>query len=101
MSDAPAPSGSSAPEAYVLDDDVTVVVLTTGEGTVRYVLRDTAAHRAEMAALFGPDSEEATQPDECVQLTDDLHVRLGIGLVSLWDYTGHRRGPVEDRRGKG
>ncbi|WP_409333098.1 hypothetical protein [Trujillonella humicola] len=87
-------------DAYVLDDRVTVVVLTTGEGD-RYVLRDTAAHRAEMAAAFGPDSEEATALDESVELTEDLRVRLGIGLVSLWDYTGHRPGPVDDRRGKG
>ena len=86
--------------AYLLNADVTVVVLPTADG-VRYVLRDTAAYRAEMAAAFGPDSEEATEPDESVQLTDDLQVRLGIGLVSLWDYTGHRPGPVDDRRGKG
>jgi hypothetical protein len=87
-------------DAYLLNEDVTVVVLPTADG-VRYVLRDTAAHRAEMAAAFGPESEEATEPDESVQLTEDLQVRLGIGLVSLWDYTGHREGPVEDRRGKG
>jgi hypothetical protein len=86
---------------YVLDEEVTVVVLPGADGGVRYVLRDTGAHRAEMAAAFGPDSEEATQPDESVQLTPDLQVRLGIGLVSLWDYTGHRPGPVDDRRGKG
>ncbi len=87
-------------DPYVLDEDVTVVVVTTAGGD-RYVLRDTAAHRAEMAARYGPDSEEATQLDESVQLTEDLRVRLGIGLVSLWDYTGHREGPVDDRRGKG
>jgi hypothetical protein len=87
------------PQAYLLNDDVTVLVSTTEAG-VRYELHDTAAHRARMAARFGPDSEEATEPDESVQLTDDLHVRLGIGLVSLWDYTGHRPGPVEDRRGE-
>ena len=87
-------------DAYVLNEQVTVVVLPGDDG-VRYVLRDTAAHRAEMAAAFGPDSEEATQLDESVELTEDLRVRLGIGLVSLWDYTGHRPGPVDDRRGKG
>jgi hypothetical protein len=87
-------------DAYLLNEDVTVVVLPTADG-VRYVLRDTAVHRAEMAAVFGPDSEEATEPDESVELTPDLQVRLGIGLVSLWDYTGHRPGPVDDRRGKG
>lgn len=86
--------------AYLLNEEVTVVVLPTADG-VRYVLRDTAAHRAEMAARYGPDSEEATEPDESVQLTPDLQVRLGIGLVSLWDYTGHPAGPVDDRRGKG
>jgi len=91
---------SDAPQAYLLNEQVTVVVETADDGGVRYVLRDTAAHRAEMAAAFGPDSEEATEPDESVQLTEDLHVRLGIGLVSLWDYTGHRPGPVDDRRGK-
>ncbi|MGY1741080.1 MULTISPECIES: hypothetical protein [unclassified Blastococcus] len=87
-------------DAYVLNDRVTVVVVTT-DGGDRYVLRDTDAHRAEMAAAFGPDSEEATALDESVELTDDLRVRLGIGLVTLWDYTGHRPGPVDDRRGKG
>ncbi|MGY1773106.1 hypothetical protein [Blastococcus sp. SYSU D00813] len=90
----------SEPQAYLLNDRVTVVVEATDDGP-RYVLRDTAAHRAEMAAAFGPDSEEATEPDESVELTEDLQVRLGIGLVSLWDYTGNRPGPVEDRRGKG
>jgi hypothetical protein len=87
-------------DAYILDEEVTVVVVTTADGD-RYVLRDTPAHRAEMAAAFGADSEEATQLDESVQLTEDLRVRLGIGLVSLWDYTGHREGPVDDRRGAG
>ncbi len=87
-------------DAYLLTEEVTVVVLPTTDG-VRYVLRDTAAHRAEMAAAFGPDSDEATEPDESVQLTEDLQVRLGIGLVTLWDYTGHREGPVDDRRRKG
>jgi hypothetical protein len=100
MSEAPLPDDDEV-EAYVLSEAVTVVVQDAGQGGVRYVLRDTAAHRAEMAARFGPDSEEATQPDESVELTEDLHVRLGIGLVSLWDYTGHRPGPVDDRRGKG
>ena len=92
--------GFDPEHVYVLNPEVTVVVLPAGGG-VRYVLRDTDAHRAEMAAAFGPDSELATQPDESVQLTDDLHVRLGIGPVSLWDYTGHPAGPVDDRRGKG
>ena len=101
MSEAPRPDDDDEVEAYVLDEEVTVVVRATGSGGVRYVLRDTPAHRAEMAARFGPDSEEATQPEESASLTEDLHVRLGIGLVSLWDYTGHRAGPVEDRRGKG
>ena len=86
-------------DAYVLNERVTVVVVTTDDGD-RYVLRDTAVHRAEMAAAFGPDSEEATQLDESVELTGGLRVRLGIGLVTLWDYTGHRPGPVDDRRGK-
>lgn len=90
----------SEPQAYLLNDRVTVLVEATDAGA-RYVLRDTAAHRAEMAAAYGPDSEEATEPDESVELTPDLQVRLGIGLVSLWDYTGHRPGPVEDRRGEG
>lgn len=90
----------SEPRAYLLNDRVTVVVEVTDDGD-RYVLRDTAAHRAEMAEAFGPDSEEATEPDESVELTDDLQVRLGIGPVSLWDYTGHRPGPVQDRRGEG
>lgn len=98
MSEAALPDGEF--DAYVLNERVTVVVLTGGDGD-RYVLRDTPAHRAEMAAAFGPDSEEATALDESVELTDDLQVRLGIGLVSLWDYTGHRAGPVDDRRGKG
>jgi hypothetical protein len=93
--------GFDPEHVYVLNPEVTVVVLPADGGGVRYVLRDTDAHRAEMAAAFGPDSEEATQPDESVQLTDDLDVRLGIGPVSLWDYVGHRPGPVEDRRGKG
>jgi hypothetical protein len=100
MSEAPLPDDDEV-EAYVLSEEVTVVVQGAGQGGVRYVLRDTAAHRVEMAARFGPDSEEATQPDESVELTEDLSVRLGIGLVSLWDYTGHRPGPVDDRRGKG
>ena len=94
-----APAGDGEVDAYVLNERVTVVVVTTDAGD-RYVLRDTAAHRAEMAAAFGPDSEEATQLDESVELTDDLSVRLGIGLVTLWDYTGHREGPVDDRRGR-
>ena len=101
MSDAPlSATDPGEHDAYVLSEEVTVVVVTTDDGD-RYVLRDTAGHRAEMAAQFGPDSEEATQPDESVQLTEDLRVRLGIGLVSLWDYTGHREGPVDDRRGRG
>ena len=95
-----APADGAAFDAYVLNERVTVVVVTADDGD-RYVLRDTAVHRAEMAAAFGPESEEATQLDESVELTDDLHVRLGIGLVTLWDYTGHREGPVDDRRGKG
>jgi hypothetical protein len=64
--------------AYPLDEGDTVVVLPTVDGD-RYVLRDTAVHRAAMAAAFGLASEEA---------------------VSLRDYTGHRPGPVDDRRGK-
>ena len=88
-------------QAFLLDRDVTVVVVPAVGGGVRYVLRDTAAHRVTMAAAFGPDSEEAAQPDESVELTDDLQVRLGIGLVSLGDHVGHPRGPVDDRRGKG
>ncbi|RBY85972.1 hypothetical protein DQ240_11405 [Blastococcus sp. TF02A-26] len=86
---------------YVLNEEVTVVVFPADGGGVRYVLRDTEAHRAEMAAVFGPDSEAATQPDESVPLAEDLSVRLGVGVVSLWDYTGHPAGPVDDRRGKG
>jgi hypothetical protein len=102
MSDAPlAVTDPGEHDPYVLNERVTVVVVTTDAGD-RYVLRDTATHRAEMAAAFGPDSEEATQLDESVELTEDLRsVRLGIGLVSLWDYTGHREGPVDDRRGTG
>ena len=88
-------------QVYLLNERVTVMVVPADDGGVRYVLRDTAAHRAEMAAAFGPDSEEATEPDESVELTEDLSVRLGIGLVSLWDYTGNRPGPVDDRRGAG
>ena len=101
MSDAPlAETDPGEHDPYVLDEEVTVVVVTTAEGD-RYVLRDTAVHRAEMAAVFGPESDEATQLDESVQLTEDLRaVRLGIGVVSLWDYTGHREGPVDDRRGR-
>jgi hypothetical protein len=100
MSEPLAVSDPGEHDAYVLDEEVTVVVVTTQDGD-RYVLRDTAVHRAEMAAAHGPDSEEATQLDESVQLTEDLRVRLGIGLVTLWDYTGHRPGPVDDRRGRG
>ncbi|SEP17628.1 hypothetical protein [Trujillonella endophytica] len=95
----PGETDAGETDPYVLNEEVTVVVVTTDDGD-RYVLRDTPTHRAEMAALHGPDSEEATQLDESVQLTEDLRsVRLGIGVVSLWDYTGHREGPVEDRRG--
>ena len=93
--------GFDPEHVYVLNPEVTVVVLPADGGGVRYVLRDTGAHRAEMVAAFGPDSEEATQPDESVQLGEDLTVGLGTGTVSLWDYTGHPAGPVDDRRGKG
>jgi hypothetical protein len=93
--------GFDPEHVYVLDAQVTVVVLPADGGGVRYVLRDTDAHRAEMAAAFGPDSDEAVQPEESVRLGDDLTIRLGIGTVSLWDYTGHPAGPVDDRRGKG